>query len=1250
MASTIKGISVKISGDTVDLKDSLKDVEQTSKSLQSELNLVNKQLKFDPTNAVLLAQKQDILEEKIAATKSTLEKLEAVQGQVEEQAKSGDLGADKYRAYQREVETTKGVLHNLEKQLQDMETAQSDFEKKTNATDLSKFKSEIEDVKSAAGDLKDTLKETATGIGAGLAAAGGGVATAIMSYNTVEDALNHLQAQTGMSADEMNKFKGAMENVYNGNYGEDMKDIANVMASVAQFTGETDPDKIQKITENVFALSDTFGYDYAESLRTIKMLMDQFGLSSDEAFNLIAQGTQKGLNKNGDLLDTVNEYSVHYKQLGYTAEEFFNSLENGSAAGTFSVDKLGDAMKEFGIRSKDTAKTTTEGFKLIGLDADKMREAFAKGGDSAKDATKKTLDALFNLKDEVKQNQAGVDLFGRMWEDLGIDGVKALMNVTGEADKTKKSMQEIQDVKYDDLGNRLETLGRKTQTEVINPLIEKFFPVFEDGVDWAADHLDDLTGIVKALGKQVAIVWGVKKATEITKGVMKLIDNYKILAKATKTATDGQKGLNAAQAANVIGLVVGAVFSLISALDSYNEAKWENSSLKKEIDKTKELTDDWNELADSMSSKIKEINDTELDMKVNFEDVNNLKERLQEIIKDGTIDENEKGDYKTIVDLLGEKVDGFKEHWNTLTLEEIDGNIVITDNIDTVKQNLDDLIEKWELTQAKMTLGEMYNNLKTESLKKEIEVESLKDEAANSDKSVEEFVKYIFENSKLSTDEANYVADEIIKANGDFEKAGKSIREQVKNGSLNPKTYENLYRNTYYLGGKDYLKSLFYDWNADKHIKEYTDNITDYNKSIKNGESQLSKMKNKSDGLYKSLKLLSGGQGTYNDYIKLSTEYGMEHDAVLSLLKDDGIKTWEQLQKAASSENNGTTIINGVQQFSYEWKKKLKEIENATENSGDGIVQSSKDTVEKSNNASKRFDIGSAVRKNLDDTQSAIENKSPELETATSTTMQNTQNAAKIGGWAGVGGGFIGQLIGGIFGKNDEVEGAGETSAGKAKTGAGKVSLFSTGVSRVASFISGLFSDKNDPETAGEKVAGKAKSGSGKVSLFSIGNNLVSGFIRGILSGEAFKRIGSAAMSVAKNAYQSIKDWLGIQSPSKETKKLGEYFSDGFAIGINENAKKAISSAENLAKSTHKKLKSMDISSSIASLNSIRSSGINAAGNYSNTKTVNNTPIINANVYVQGTTVNSETDIDLLAVKISDKLGEMIVDKGMEWG
>lgn len=88
MASTIKGITVKIAGDTIDLQKSLKAVQSSSASLQRELSAVNRQLKFDPENTVLLAQKQEVLKEQIENSKSALDRLLEVQNQVEEQAKT----------------------------------------------------------------------------------------------------------------------------------------------------------------------------------------------------------------------------------------------------------------------------------------------------------------------------------------------------------------------------------------------------------------------------------------------------------------------------------------------------------------------------------------------------------------------------------------------------------------------------------------------------------------------------------------------------------------------------------------------------------------------------------------------------------------------------------------------------------------------------------------------------------------------------------------------------------------------------------------------------------------------------------------------------------------------------------------------------------------------------------------------------------------------------------------------------------
>lgn len=184
---------------------------------------------------------------------------------------------------------------------------------------------------------------------------------------SADQALNTLQVKTGLSSDEMSKFKDEMNDLYKNNYGESLEDIADVFSAITQNSKETDPSKIKDLAKNAIVLRDSFGYEIPESMRAVNMLIDQFGLTGEEAFNLIAQGTQNGLDKNEDLLDTINEYGVHYHNLGYSAEEFFNSLKNGTDAGTFSVDKLGDAMKEFGIVAKEGSDETVNAWATLGL-------------------------------------------------------------------------------------------------------------------------------------------------------------------------------------------------------------------------------------------------------------------------------------------------------------------------------------------------------------------------------------------------------------------------------------------------------------------------------------------------------------------------------------------------------------------------------------------------------------------------------------------------------------------------------------------------------------------------------------------------------------------------------------------------------------------------------------------------------------------------------------------------------------------
>ena len=124
MASgNIKGITIELNGDTTKLGNAIKDVVGESIDLQKELRQVDKLLKFDPGNADLVSQKQQLLAKNIEATTKKLDTLKQVQAQVDAQFAKGDISAEQYRAFQREVIKTESALNGLKTKLSEVNSS-----------------------------------------------------------------------------------------------------------------------------------------------------------------------------------------------------------------------------------------------------------------------------------------------------------------------------------------------------------------------------------------------------------------------------------------------------------------------------------------------------------------------------------------------------------------------------------------------------------------------------------------------------------------------------------------------------------------------------------------------------------------------------------------------------------------------------------------------------------------------------------------------------------------------------------------------------------------------------------------------------------------------------------------------------------------------------------------------------------------------------------------------------------------------
>lgn len=343
-----------------------------------------------------------------------------------------------------------------------------------------------DEAKKGGNKLADIAKAGGKAIAGGYAVIGGAAIAAggygVNLANDMDSAMNQFMATTGHAADSAEYYQDVLEKIYANNYGEDFQDIADSMALVNKNLGDMSAENLQSTTEAAFALRDTFDYDITESTRAAKAMMDNFGVSGEEAFELIASGAQNNLDYSGELIDSINEYSVQFGKLGFTADDMFNIFQKGADSGAWNLDKVGDAIKEFSIRAIDGSDSTAEGFKAIGLNAAEMSAEFGKGGESAKKAFSETVKALSSVEDPLERDAAGVALFGTMWEDLGPDVIAQLGDIEDGAYSTGNALEEIQDVKYDDLGSMLEGLKRSVEMLAL-PLGEALIPVLTELIE-----------------------------------------------------------------------------------------------------------------------------------------------------------------------------------------------------------------------------------------------------------------------------------------------------------------------------------------------------------------------------------------------------------------------------------------------------------------------------------------------------------------------------------------------------------------------------------------------------------------------------------------------------------------------------------------------------------------------------------------------------------------------------------------------
>ncbi len=478
---------------------------------------------------------------------------------------------------------------------------------------------EFDKLKKKIGSVASFAIKSFAAIGAASAAAlGTGMVKMGKEYG---EAMTNIATQTGASGDALKEFGDIAREVWKSGKGEDLNDVANAMANIHQ-SSKLAGEELKAATNAAMTLKDGFGIDVSESTRAASSMMKTFGISAEDAYGLIAYGAQNGANRNGDLVDVLNEYSVQFKALGLNADQFMTSLVTGAEQGAWQIDKIGDAMKEFNIRAKDGSKKSMEAFEGLGLNGKEMTEAFAAGGETAQKAFFKVVQTLKGVDNEVQRNAVGVALFGTMYEDLE----KGLLDMAASMETANiqagETLELVSEAKYSGVNAAITEIGRSFQDAMI-PGAEKAGQALKENMPAIKDSINELAPIVEKVATSIgeklpeAIKWGTDALKKITDFVTEnkdalreageaaiyLYGTYKTLqggvaifnavktavvaykaaqlaaASSGKTLTVTQWALNAAMSANPVGAITVAVTALVAAI-IYCWRNWDEITAK----------------------------------------------------------------------------------------------------------------------------------------------------------------------------------------------------------------------------------------------------------------------------------------------------------------------------------------------------------------------------------------------------------------------------------------------------------------------------------------------------------------------------------------------------------------------------------------------------------------------------------------------------------------------------------------------
>lgn len=614
MADRIKGITVQIGGDTTGLSKALSGVNKQIKTTQNELKDVEKLLKMDPKNTVLLTQKQKLLADEVEKSKAKFEALKEASKNAAETRKNYDAFAQKFEPVQAEIDKTGEKLKSLRNQM--AETAETD------GKDSNAYKAIEEQAKATSKELKE-LKQRGQEIREEF-----GNPLSSDQYDKLQRELIESEQDCKAATDALREFGSVAGQEMQlagqkvGEVGEKISGIgdkisgagkglmpvtgaivgagtASVVAatdfdtSMAKLSTIADTSKVstEDLKAQILDVSNTYGVSASDIAEAAYSAISA-GQDTEDAVQFVADAMQlakAGFTDSGTAIDTLTTIMNAYGDASGSAADISDRLITAQNLGKTTVAELGSSMGKviptaamYGVNLDNLASayvtTTKNGISTAESTTyiNGMLNELGKSGSTASDilknktgkSFKELMDSGMSLTDALQIIQDAADASGKSMADMfsSQEAAKAAATITQHADDFTESMNAMEEssgktaeafaVVDDTTATSMEKLKTSVQNlavqlgDILIPVVEEVVGHVQRIVDWLGS-LDESQK--KTIVTVAAIVAAVGPALIVIGNVVGVVGNI-ITGIGTAIQVIG----------TVVGIITGTVIPAIT--------------------------------------------------------------------------------------------------------------------------------------------------------------------------------------------------------------------------------------------------------------------------------------------------------------------------------------------------------------------------------------------------------------------------------------------------------------------------------------------------------------------------------------------------------------------------------------------------------------------------------------------------------------------------------------------------------------